>query len=168
MVTYGSSGSDVGSPSSGKTAGRSPNGGSIWINNLVPTQGSANSDPTPVPTTTPSPTPDPTVAPTATSTSTPVPTKTPTPSPTKTATPTPKATAKEKVLGATDSAIVLSDLRGSLETMAPENVNENNEKTKIPVVSYVLVSGGVLFIVSALLLYWKKRPKYNNKNEEQV
>jgi len=66
QVIYGKSGSEVGTPDPDKSAGRIPDGSSIWQNQLTWTKGTPNSS---SPTSTPQPTPTPISTPTDTPTS---------------------------------------------------------------------------------------------------
>lgn len=80
-VSYGQTGSVVGTPGKDKSAGRTPDGSPSWQNGLVWTKSAPNPEPTPEPTPTLAPTPS----------STPHPTVTPTPKPTTRPTANPTA-----------------------------------------------------------------------------
>jgi hypothetical protein len=176
QIPYGTQGG-VCTPNSGETIGRYPDANNTIERFRVSTKSVSNNSAElnvcPVETSSPTSTSfsTPTPSPVASSTVTPVPTaaKTPTPKPTKTSSPTPKTTdLKTEVLGASDSGILLSDLRGQLVTEEPKSQDSDNKKTSFPVVSYVLISGGVMFIASALLLYWKKNPRYNRGSDQKI
>ena len=112
----------------------------IQISYVVPT-------PTPDPTSTPSPTQNPTPVPTTVKTPTPVPTKTPTLKPTSTLFPT--DSPEEEVLGeATVSSIIF--------TPTPSATSKSETINKPPILGFVFVGVGILFIGVAGYLVWPK------------
>lgn len=157
--------------------GRQPDGGTAWVNFASATKGTSNKTATAAPTSTP------TSAPTPTPSKTPTPTKTPTPikTPTPTRTPTPTKTQQpssatvqqagesaspsknnpisqnESVLSATDEAEI---------NLATTSVNEASPTPTAAVAAsrsegigrgfLFLMGGGLLFVVSGIILIWKR------------
>ncbi len=149
-ITYGQSGSPVGTPDADKSAGRTPNGSSVWTNNLTWTKLANNPSPTPTPTPTPTSAPDPTATPTPGPTATPtpppvtptptkVPTKKPTVTPTPTLTPTLEATPSGEVLGTTPEP-------------TPEATPSGNLK---PIIISLLFVGTGLVLLAILFIFQK-------------
>ena len=153
-ITYGQSGSPVGTPDADKSAGRTPDGSATWANNLTWSKLAANPSPTPTPTPTLTPTPTNTSGPTATPTPgatatptpppvtpTPIPTKKPTVTPTPTLTPTPtiEASPSGEILGATPEP-------------TPEATPSGNLK---PIIISLLFVGTGLVLLAILLVFQK-------------
>ncbi|MDP3888846.1 MAG: lamin tail domain-containing protein [bacterium] len=158
QIIFGKSGSVVGTPDSDKSAGRTPNGSSLWENNLTPSKNAANPQPAPTSTPTPAestPTPTPTpVDPTPTSKPSPTPTKKPTPTPTLEPTPTP---ADESAVAPTEEVT---------PTISPEvlGVNRFDFPSLLP---KVFIGGGLLLLLGAggaLLLPKLKQYRYNRQH----
>lgn len=161
-VIYGKLGSIVGTPDSDKSAGRSPNGSTTWVNNLVPTKNAANPSPTPLPTETSTP------ASTSTLTSTPTPTSTPTKTPTPKPSPKPSPTEiSESTQPQEDNEVGVLGLREQLKTQEPEEEGETTKK-KFPILPIILIILGVGFMGFAGYTLFKKMKSegYNNQSEE--
>ena len=153
-----------------KSWSRAPDGTGEFVNNVDPTEGIANSVPTPTSTPTPSLIPTsintPTIVPT--STFTPTPTKTPTPSPTSTAntptlkvsptsakTPTPtEGFSSESVLGES-----LGDFKNIDNSPAPEDqtIQGDEGSANSGIVSKIFISLGVIIFIACGILFFRER-----------
>lgn len=163
-ISYGGN-SQVCLAGNGESIGRYPDGNSTIERFLTPTRDLSNNSATlnPCPTPTSTPTPTPTPAPTASPTPTPTtaPTKTPTPSPTKSPTPKPASTPEES---ATPQSLVLG-LRG--ETASPLAMSKPETKKKFPLLSFILIFSGLVFLGGAGFLVFKiQKEGYNNGSGE--
>lgn len=151
-LTYGATDSIVGTPNSDKSAGRSPDGSSIWQNNLNWTKSAPNPapspvpSPTPVPTSTPTPTQTPAPSPSPTTSPSPGPTATkspsPTPSPTRSPSPSPSPNTTELVLAA---STISAEVGSPEATPKAEVLGETNKKS-ISVTPLVLIVSGLLLL----------------------
>lgn len=141
----------------GKSWARYPDGIGEFAVVLDPKPGGPNvapPTPTPGPTSTPTPKPTPTLEPT----STPVSTITPKPSATRTPTPKPSNEPKDTE---NEASNVLSQSNEIDKEISGQNRDENAEngsnESKVPIVAYFFVLGGVCFTIASGYLFYQKR-----------
>ena len=158
QIIYGKSNSIVGTPAFDKSAGRSPDGSSNWVNQLDWTKLSANPIPqTPTPMPTDIPEPEDTPTPTATPTSAPTPIPKPTVTPTPKNTPTPSTSLRAsptRAIKAEESEIVLAAVTSLTPTDLPVITEKNSYNNLFPFLA--IGTGTLLLAVSAVFGILKK------------
>jgi hypothetical protein len=157
-IAYGT-GHTLKSPTSTGSISRSPDGSSNWILLTASTQQGdivSFDCPTPTPTTSPSPSPSPSSTPTLT----PTPTRTPTPiaSPkpsAKAGIPTPTPTGSPEVLG----------IETISTTPTPLPLQSPNIESKPPVLAFVLIGTGMIFIGASAYLGFRSIKSSRKQND---
>jgi len=164
-LEYGKSTSVVGTPGSDTSAGRTPDGSSVWTNNLTWSKLASN------PVSTPTHTPSPTLTPTPQPTSTPIPTHTPQPTNTQAPPPTPTHSTTPSLTprsSSEESMIQESSEEGTLGVFSASPASGASQSgvlasVKPLIISMLLVSVGCALL--AVVFVWKKREAMSSSQE---